>query len=258
MITASALSNSANLTLSTAILLYSLDKSSRLPESKPNHLATLHNILTVNGVPEIGPGRPITSDEAEDLAKELCRSIQFRQFLPASVLVHSPSLLVWWSPSTVRRLFIAKNEDKERAFDGFNGKPFHHPPLLFAATEHRLSVFALGKNERPSPSSKLYRAPYPNVADSGAVGLCRCTPPDSCAIDTIKAWEKTFYDSAFSHLASRERITRFPGGIVPLFKHLTSLRKPAKLPATPSHPFPFRYLIPQKLTLSQLISRDRH
>ena len=64
------------------------------------------------------------------------------EILPASVLVRTSELLVWWTPAQHRVLFFG--EHSEAGID-LNGKRYPIPPLVFKVAGGNLWVRALGK-----------------------------------------------------------------------------------------------------------------
>jgi PRTRC genetic system protein B len=92
-----------------------------------------------------------------------------------------------------------------------NGKVFPQPPLVWRVSDGTLSVRALTLNKRPYADTRMAVAPFWNLSDSGLVcaGSMRC--PSGVSISTMKAWEKGFYESAFTH-ANVGRTTRHKRG----------------------------------------------
>lgn len=207
------------LSLRHAILIYSADAQFSEAAKSLQFVATLHAVDEAKGRPVIGAGTCVSAAQAEAFALAISRSAMQRTFLPENVLLHSANLTIWWQPSCVRRIFFVKKKAKD--FSAFNAKRFRHPALCFVLKDRTLRVFALAENQRPTPKTKLYRAPYPNVTNEGAIQLCGCTPPPDTSIASLPAWEANFYDSAFSHLANVGKLTKFKGGILALYELLT-------------------------------------
>ena len=81
------------LTLDQAVLLYH--------GRSGGALATVHEILTVDGAPVIGAGRAMTAQAARELASALLQRAAHGGFLPETVLYVHGDVLVWWAPSAV-------------------------------------------------------------------------------------------------------------------------------------------------------------
>lgn len=83
------------LTLDQAVLLYH--------GRSGGALATVHEILTVDGAPVIGAGRAMTAQAARELASALLQRAAHGGFLPETVLYVHGDVLVWWAPPARRR-----------------------------------------------------------------------------------------------------------------------------------------------------------
>jgi hypothetical protein len=70
--------------------------------------------------------------------------------------------------------------------------------------------------------------------------------PDSASVASIPAWERGFYESAFTH-ANVGRLTRHEGGFDGLWSGLTSKRQK----------FPVETLIALPQTLTQFVRGER-
>lgn len=78
------------LELDQAVLLYHGRSGSAL--------ATVHEVITVDGAPVIGAGRAMTAQAARELAGALLQRAAHGGFLPETVLYVQGDLLVWWCP----------------------------------------------------------------------------------------------------------------------------------------------------------------
>lgn len=125
------------------------------------------------------------------------------------------------------------------------GKRFPQPPLLFRVQHRSLDIRALRKNERPTLDTKPYRAPYWNVNDGGNVCLGSTRVPRETNLSTLARWEKSFFESEFTHANSAHKLAEHPGGFIGLWKSL--IGKPS---------FPTEYLADAKETLQQFINRS--
>ena len=86
-----------------------------------------------------------------------------------------------------------------------------------------LKIRALTENKRPDASTKLAVAPFWNLSDDGRVCTGTMRRPDSASVASIPAWERGFYESAFTH-ANVGRLTRHEGGFEGLWSGLAGKR----------------------------------
>jgi PRTRC genetic system protein B len=102
----------------------------------------------------------------------------------------------WFTKAMQRELFFTESLGipKGRA---------NVPPMLWIATRHRLTVFALDSNRRPTLNTKLYHAPFFNVYENGEVcmGTVDVRIKKTASVEEFtSAWESYFFQSYFSHL----------------------------------------------------------
>jgi len=191
------------------------------------------------GAPYLGEAEPLTTEFLRMLSTGLGACVA-PEILPASVLVRTSELLVWWAPAQDRILFFSESSE---AGAELNGKRYPIPPLVFKVSGGSLSVRALDKDERPSPESRLKTAPFWNCNDSGEVCLGTMRVPESSGVDAIDSWERGFFQSEFTHAHGAARLTSFPGGFLPLCRRLAGTRQR----------FPVRYLTDARETLRQFV-----
>jgi len=120
-------------------------------------------------------------------------------------------------------MFYAKGKGDE--LDQLSGKRFPQPALLFRASEGHLAVRALAEIERPTPKTKLFRAPYWNVYESGDVCLGSTKVPREASVASLPRWEQAFFESEFIHANVAKKLTEFPGGFVAMWKSLIGKKK---------------------------------
>lgn len=104
--------------------------------------------------------------------------------------------IAWYRPAELRQLYF---DDPLKIK---NGKAYS-PALLYVADSKNMSVFALKSNDRPKSTTPLFRAPFHNVNDNGAVclGNADVKKPTLMTYQNImKYWEDLFWLSEFSHL----------------------------------------------------------
>jgi PRTRC genetic system protein B len=105
-----------------------------------------------------------------------------------------------------------------------------------------LDVRALAGNERPTPATSLYLAPYWNVSNNGSVCLGTTKVPRDVSVKSLTRWEEAFFESEFTHANASTSLTTHPAGFIGLWKSLIGKKK-----------FPVDYLCDVKQTLGRFI-----
>lgn len=195
-----------------------------------------------NGPPTLGPTQPLTVAFIDSLVRSLSGSIQ-AEVLPANILAKSDRLIVWWTPSRRCQMFYQNAEGKAAELSGCI---FAQPPLVWKVTNGELLLRALTANKRPDGETKLAVAPFWNLSDDGRVCTGTMRRPDSASVASIAAWERGFYESAFTH-ANVGRLTRHEGGFEALWMELVGKRQR----------FPLDTLIVLPQTLTQFVRGER-
>jgi PRTRC genetic system protein B len=180
------------------------------------HRVTLHK----DAAPTLGPAQPLTIGFLESLVRSLGGGTK-AEVLPENVLAKSDRMIAWWTPSCRRQMFYDNAEGKAAKL---NGRMFPQPALVWRVSNLALKIRALAVDRRPTAETTLAVAPYWNLSDDGRVctGSMRC--PDSASVSSIPAWERAFYESAFTH-ANVGRLTRHSGGFEGLWTDLADKRK---------------------------------
>jgi PRTRC genetic system protein B len=192
--------------------------------------------------PTLGPAQPLTVAFIESLTRSLSGSVQ-AEVLPAKVLAKADRMIVWWTPTRRRQMFYENSEGKAAEL---NGRIFPQPPLVWKVSNGELIIRALTENKRPNSSTKLAVAPFWNLSDNGRVCTGTMRRPDSASVASIPAWERGFYESAFTH-ANVGRLTRHEGGFDGLWGGLAGKRSR----------FPLETLIALPQTLAELVRGER-
>ena len=190
--------------------------------------------------PYLGEAEPLTTEFLRALSEGLGAYVA-PEILPASVLVRTSELLVWWTRAQHRVLFFS---DQSGAGE-LNAKRYPVPALVFKVSGGNLSIRALAEDERPAPETKLMTAPFWNCSESGDVCLGTMRVPESLGVDAIEGWERGFFQSEFTQAYGAARLTNFPGGFVPLWRSL----------AGSEQGFPVQYLTDARETLRQFVER---
>jgi PRTRC genetic system protein B len=216
--------------LREALLVYKGNQSSFIT----HHEVNLHE----QAPPTLGPAQPLTLSFVESLVRSMGGNSD-AEVLPENVLAKGDRTLVWWSQARYEQMFYTNAEGKASAL---NGKTFAQPPLVWRVSHGRLKIRALTENKRPHAKTKLAFAPFWNISNSGEVCLGSMRCPDSAAASAIPAWERGFYESAFTH-GNVARLTRHKGGFEAMWGELAGKRKP----------FPCSQLISMPETLAQFV-----
>lgn len=213
--------------------------------------ATVHDVSTVHGRLTIQQGSPITVDALQALATGLGRKLE-NCLLDERILSVSLGRMLWWAPQARRRIwFNSADKEKKATMKKVNGKIVAHPALLFAAEGSNLRVFALAENKRPTLGTKLYRAPYWNLNQTGLMCQGNVTLPSIASPALMKDFESGFFNSSFSHSHWGHALTSYPGGHDALWQWLATKPQGAKAPPWS------KYLIGTKLTLNQLLNEKQ-
>jgi PRTRC genetic system protein B len=178
----------------------------------------------------------------ESLVRSLGGGVQ-AEVLPATILAKADRLIVWWTPAERRQMFYENSEGKAAEL---NGRIFPQPPLVWRVSNGELNIRALSENKRPEGSTKLAVAPFWNLSDDGRVCTGTMRRPDTVSVSAIPAWERGFYESAFTH-ANVGRLTRHKGGFEGLWTRLAGKRQR----------FPLETLIVLPQTLAQFVRGGR-
>jgi len=220
--------------LRDALLVYRGNQSSFI---------TRHDVtVQKDSPPTLGPAQPLTVAFIESLVRSLGGGVH-AEVLPENILAKTDRMIVWWTPAQRRLMFYENSEGKASKL---NGRVFPQPSLVWRVSNNELSIRALIENKRPEGSTKLAVAPFWNLSDEGRVCTGTMRRPDSASVAAIPAWERGFYESAFTH-ANVGRLTRHEGGFEGLWSGLAGKHKR----------FPLETLIVLPQTLAQFVRRER-
>lgn len=231
MNTTLTLGETATFKLQQALLVYEAGNSYN---STTRTAVSVHPV--VNGI--ITAGTPITHAAVESLAAALGRNLA-ACWLPPNLVSLGFGKMAWFCPASRRRLWFKADGRFNGGADTtnpkadihdpqtLNGKFAQYPPLLFIATGRRLQVFALVDNERPQAHTRLYRAPYWNLWEDGAMCAGSRAMPDLPTPANIPAYEAAFFDSAFTH-TNIKKICLHPKGAFGLWSELVAKAKQSR------------------------------
>jgi len=225
------------LELDQAVLLYHGRSGSAL--------ATVHEVMTVDGAPVIGAGRAMTAQAARELAAALLQRAAHGGFLPETVLYLQGDLLVWWVPPARRHLAFRVGNEQAEAFGGRErGETVPQPGLVFAAASNVWRVWAVKGQSRPTPLTPLFQAPYLNVDGQGRICQGNVPVPNGTTVEKISAWNDAFLRSYFTHPNVTGKLLRYRGGAYAFWRDMLDGRFTR---------FPERVLVDAKTTLGQLL-----
>lgn len=230
----------STLKLSKAILIY-----------EPAHRSDAQGYATVHGVqandgrsrPQLLPGVPLTRAALTSALIGLSAKESFG-FLPENVLAVSDDYIVWWCRPHNRNVWFNTDEPI-----GARCGNTPHPGLVFAATDHGWSVFAVKGDSRPTPETELFQAPYFNVWAGGKICTGNVQLPSHAGLkERMEGYEKAFFESYFTHPNVRTKggLTKYRTGPYALWKAL--LDKKFKT-------FPEHTLVPTKMTAGKLVEQ---
>ncbi|MGD0894361.1 MAG: PRTRC system protein B [Terracidiphilus sp.] len=220
--------------LREALLVY------RDPQSS---FITRHDVtVRKDAPPTLGPAQPLTVAFIESLVRSLGGCVQ-AEVLPENILAKADHMIVWWTPAQRRQMFYENSEGKAAEL---NGCIFPQPPLVWRVSNGELNIRALSESKRPESPTKLAVAPFWNLSDDGRVCTGTMRRPDSASVGAISAWERGFYESAFTH-ANVGRLTRHEGGFESLWGGLAGRRRR----------FPVESLIVLPQTLERFVRGER-
>lgn len=198
-----------------------------------------HGIDT--GEARLGPAAALSSDFLRSLAEGLSTSVSL-EILPVRVLARAEGMIVWWTPATVRPMFLRRTDDACE----LSGKRLPQPALVWRVRGCDLSIRALAKNTRPEAGSRLFVAPYFNTdGENGSVCQGSMRSPNEDRVDAISLWEQAFFQSEFTHQTGSRKLTAHPGGFHGLWRSLAGKSR-----------FPTRFLVPANETLLEFAQRE--
>lgn len=228
------------LTLDQAVLLYH--------GRSGGALATVHEIMTVDGVPVIGAGCAMTAHAARELAAALLQRAAHGGFLPETVLYVLGDVLLWWVPPARRHIAFRVGDDHAEVFGGSErGEVVPQPGLIFAASSRMWRVWAVKGARRPTPQTPLFQAPYFNVDGQGRICQGNVPIPEGTTVEKIGAWNDAFLRSYFTHPNVTGKLLRYRGGAYAFWRDMLEGRFAR---------FPERVLVDAKTTLGALLGES--
>lgn len=228
-----------DLRLSAAVLVYG--------DGAGAAYATVHAIDGEAKKMCLEAGRPATRAACAQLARALGEASTLSGFTPPALVYLGAQAIAWWRAPVRSRVFFDSPDDPQRQGVGRRNAVVPHPGLVFAITASDWYVAALRGGARPGPQTKLFRAPYFNVWQSGQICTGNVRLPERMSADMIAAYERAFFDSNFTHPNDPRGLVRHQGGAIGLWTALLDGRYPQA--------FPERALMPMDCTLATFIKR---
>lgn len=158
----------------------------------------------------IMPGEPLAPEAAKQFIVELSNANVKKadstwNFPNPEILAYCDKGLAFFVPASVQQMFYKpdKIEKSDELVEQLNGKWFSNPPLLFVCKAGSIDIFALGKNQKPELSDKVYQTPYWNVNDQGHLCTGNAPFPMVCTAANMKQFVTVFFESKFTHANGR-------------------------------------------------------
>lgn len=161
-------------------------------EERGIQLITQHPIKLINGKPHLGQGREVTAETVNALRGI---ALTHLQWIPHNVLAFTEEACAFVVKGRIRPMAIPRIPE-------FDGVPLPQPNLLFIVRNERLWVYALGSDERPTPDSPVYRAPYPNMFHNNEMCRGNVVMPIAPNLDNLETYEDLFFLSNGTHEVS--------------------------------------------------------
>lgn len=166
-------------------------------------MVTAHAVATNDeGVPIVGPGRPLTPEDEQALLDLLMGREQREpvEILPPSVLYRDRHATIWWLPPMVRPMHLRRHGE------GLETITTRWPSLIALVRNRSLYLVAVEGDQRPTASTPLFHAPLPNLYASTAVCTGSARLPLAMRISDLDGWESVIFDTAFTHTNHQETL----------------------------------------------------
>ena len=200
--------------------------------------ATVHNCTVVNNKPVLLAGRAMTPAISRSLATKLNQQHSVGEYLPENVLMTDGDTLMWYEKPQLRHLAFKQSDLYSERSLGRRGGQAPVPGVIFVAGPRTWSVFAVKGQERPTPTTPLYVAPFYNVDADGSICVGNVKVPKSTAADRIAAWNDAFFRSYFPH-ANYNGVVNYAGDVTALWTDLLDGKFGAQFPEDVMRPYLF-------------------
>lgn len=236
-----------------AVLVYSGGGHSGRSDRERSY-ATVHEVHDVKGTLRLAAGAPATREACADLARTLGANAGLSGFTPEALLYLGARSIAWWRPPGRARIYFdttgaaAGDQAADKTGAALIGKrsgAVQHPGLVFAVNARGWFVYAVQEATRPTPQTKLFRAPYFNVWTSGQICAGNVKLPETLSPRTLAEYERAFFGSNFTHPNTHGKDRLVKTGNAYAFWS-------ARLDAGEGEPFPIHALNPLQQTLATL------
>ena len=215
-----------------ALVVYESDE----PEGSSRDINVVDCFISLHEIDQQGnllAGMPLTRKSLQQIAYLALPGLSEACYLPEEMLLYSPGhMMAWWNKAASRNLFFTKAT-------GIKSGCYPVPALLFLVRDKTLHVWALNKNKRPVPNTKVYHAPFNNIYDGGSCCMGNVSLPEAISPETIRQWEECFFGGAANNELPPKLKTKDPKS---LWKSLAGKEQ-----------FPVRELVPYT-TLENIIN----
>lgn len=222
-------------TLQGAILVY------RGGNAAGQAFASWHEVESDKArAPRLGPAQLLSSHFLRELSRGLGAMMR-PEILPENVLARTPEMLVWWRPAQRLKMFFRHDDE----LGIVSGRVFPQPALVFRASHRELWIRALANNVRPNATTALNVAPYYNVNAEGVVCQGTMRSPEVAGVADMPQWERSFFESEFTHIYGSGHFTQHPGGVAGLWRSVAGKKV-----------FSVEQLASARETLAQFVERE--
>lgn len=228
---------------------FRLDSAILIYRAREQIYATAHSIRNGKGGPSIGPGNPVTTEQAAQFAREFEVQTGYSGFLAPEILYTGARVTAWWrAPKPACVHFDARNEKDPKRDLGQVTAVTPQPGLVFALAGEHWFVFAVRGADRPGPGTRIHRTPYFNVWKDGRICEGNLSRPATVSAESLSAFERAFFESRFTHVNVQKGsdIARFNGGPYALWRDLLAGRWKS---------YPEATLVSMNTTLAQTLKK---
>jgi PRTRC genetic system protein B len=235
-----ALQGESRLVLDTAICIYK--------SASGEAYATKHAITRTGQAPALGAGKPLTRKALGNIVAMLGKGANTGSYLSPKILSIGFDYMIWHEAPTQQNVFFKeRTASTSTASIGTRGGNAPQPGLVFAVRGNNWWVFSVKGADRPTPTTELCHSPYWNVNQSGAICTGNVKTPGCADPDSIEEWRRVFFASNFTHSNFHgAKQVEGKGGMGALWTDLLDGKYKK---------FPQKKLIPNGMTLSQLIQK---
>lgn len=161
------------------------------------------HIISEDG--KILEGKPLLQETIQEMVDvffdERKNAVSVKGLITENLLCYEPLpgghyKMIWYRPAEIRVVHFAKQLKLPTT-------KVWVPAMIYMADRKQLSVYALKTNGRPKENTKVFRAPFYNVNDSGIVCLGNASvkkPKEKSYSAFMKYWEDLFWLSEFTHV----------------------------------------------------------